>query len=196
MLKENIGNYQLSDEDLIVKYKSTMDSYYVGVLFERYMDIIFGISLKYLKNRHDAEDMMSTVFEKLLEVLKVKEVDLFKHWLFVLVKNQCVSKLRSAQTEHQRQQRYVDYVSHLKIGEDFAGAVDYDQLKEKEKSEEGVRAIMDSLPEKQRKCIEYFYFENRTYKEIAGLLNEAEGKVRSHIQNGRRNLKLMMVKGN
>jgi RNA polymerase sigma-70 factor (ECF subfamily) len=194
MLKKDSNQVQLSDEDLVLRYKSTMDNYYVGVLFERYADVIYGISLKYLKNRHDAQDMMSVIFEKLVNVLRVKEVDRFRNWLFVLVRNQCLSKLRTWQTEQQRKQRYEDYVSQLKAPEDFFGS-QVRNLRERESEEERMRAMLSSLPEKQRICIEYFYFEDRTYKEIATILDEQVGRIRSYIQNGRRNLKLKLTKG-
>jgi RNA polymerase sigma-70 factor (ECF subfamily) len=105
-----------------------------------------------------------------------------------------VSKLRTIQTEQNRQQRYAEYVDQLKIGEELFGA-QHVQLREKEDQEARIRSILGELPEKQRICVEYFYFGNKTYKEIADLLNEKVGKVRSHIQNGRRNLKLMLIKG-
>lgn len=190
MLKDDSSYAQLSDEELVQHYKNTFDGFYVGLLFERYVDVIFGISLKYLKNRQDAEDMLSSVFEKLTDVLKNKEVQTFRNWLFVLVKNQCVSQLRSVQSQQQRQKRYIDYISQLTAPEELMQV-----WKEEKKNDEEVRLkqVLAQIPRKQRRCIEYFYFEQKSYKEIAELMNETVGKIRSYIQNGRRNLKIMLT---
>jgi len=93
------GSYRQSDEELILLYRESRDNNYVGLLYERYAEVVFGIGLKYLKNRHDAEDMMTVVFEKLLIVLLEKDVDVFRNWLYVMVRNLCVSKLRTFKTE-------------------------------------------------------------------------------------------------
>ncbi len=191
MLKNEESSYQLSDEDIILQYKSTLDNHYVGVLYERYAHIIFGICLKYLKNRHDAEDVMVEIYEKLEITLIQKEVGKFRNWLFVMVKNYCVSKLRSLQTETKRRQSYKDYVKHLTLQEN-----DFTEIDENcTILEEGqLAALVATLPHKQKICVASFYFENKSYKDIAEYLGESVGKIRSYIQNGRRNLKLMLSK--
>ena len=188
MLKKKQSSYQLSDEDLVLQYKSTCDNYYVGQLFERYTDIIFGISLKYLKNRHEAEDNMVEIFEKLLSTLLTKEVGKFRNWLFVMVKNHCVSKLRSSQTEDKRKQKYKDYVSQLALADMVTEANVPDELKD-QIDKETLYDFISELPSMQKLCVEYFYFENKSYAQIADMLNEEVGRIRSYIQNGRRNLK-------
>lgn len=189
MPRDEKGYHQLSDEDLILHYKSTLDNQYVGLLFKRYSHVVYGISLKYLKHRQDAEDMMVTVFEKLLDVLVEKKVDTFRTWLFVLVRNQCISRLRSMKTEMQRKERYTEYLAQLKTPEHIFGD-DYVRMRDEE--EAVLMMIMKDLPAKQRICIQYFYFENKSYLQIAEILGEKVGKVRSYIQNGRRNLGKMM----
>lgn len=189
MLEKDQSNYQLSDEDIILQFRATLDNYYVGILFERYVHLIFGICLKYMKNRHDAEDVMFEIYEKLQKTIPQKDVGKFRNWLSVLVKNYCVSKLRSLQTESKRIQSYKDYVSHLNLQFD-----DNDHSAREIIPEEEIRSGMMQLPDLQKMCIEYFYFKNRSYLEIAEILNEEVGKIRSYIQNGRRNLKIILSK--
>ncbi len=188
MLKREQSSYQLSDEDLILQYKSTCDNYYVGQLFERYANIIYGISLKYLKDKHAAEDNMAEIFEKLLSKLLTKEVGKFRNWLFVMVKNHCVSKLRSSQTQDKRKQKYKEYVSQLFIA-DLNADVSIAEQDEFYVEQEMLHEFIESLPSMQKICISYFYFENKSYMQIAEILGESVGKIRSFIQNGRRNLK-------
>ena len=54
---------------------------------------------------------------------------------------------------------------------------------------EYLKDCMETLPDKQKNCIDLFYLQGKSYKEIAELRNEQIGKIRSFIQNGRRNLK-------
>ncbi|MEZ5008556.1 MAG: sigma-70 family RNA polymerase sigma factor [Chitinophagales bacterium] len=190
MLEKDQNSYQLSDEDIILQFKATLDNYYVGILFERYVHLIFGICLKYMKNRHDAEDVMVEIYEKLQHTIPYKDVGKFRNWLAVLVRNYCVSKLRSLQTESKRIQSYKEYVNHLNLNESGANeeqSINY-------VSEEKIKEAVMSLPHLQQVCIEYFYFDNKSYLEIALLLNEEVGKIRSYIQNGRRNLKIVLSK--
>lgn len=190
MLEKDKGNYQLSDEEVILQYKATHDNYYVGFLFERYVYLIFGICLKYLKNRQDAEDVMVEIYEKLQTTLLEKDVGKFRNWLSVLVKNYCVSKLRSLQTESKRIQSYKDYVNHLTLNSESEDG----SLSSNPVSEEEIKTALATLPNVQKICIEYFYFKNKSYLEIAGILKEEVGKIRSYIQNGRRNLKIELSK--
>lgn len=187
MLQQKSNSYLPSDEELVLSYKTTADNYYVGVLFERYTAIIFGICLKYFKNRQEAEDNMLEIYEKLETQLKVKEVDRFRNWLFVLVKNFCVSKLRSVQSLQKKKQAYENYVRHLNI--DSNESKDASVMVESEL----LNSLMQKLPQNQALCIDYFYFQNKTYKEIASIIDVDINKVRSYIQNGRRNLKKMIV---
>jgi len=187
------GSYRQSDEELILLYKETHENSHVGLLFERYADVVFGIGLKYLKNRHDAEDMMTVVFEKLLEILLEKEVDHFRNWLYVMVRNLCVSKLRSQKVDQQRQKRYAQYMASLKLPDQV---LTKEHLISREIEEAALMNFMRFLPANQRICIQYFYFENKSYKQIAGILGEPVGRIRSYIQNGRRNLGIMLSKDN
>jgi len=187
------GSYRQSDEELILLYRESRDNNYVGLLYERYAEVVFGIGLKYLKNRHDAEDMMTVVFEKLLIVLLEKDVDVFRNWLYVMVRNLCVSKLRTFKTEQQREKRYVQYLAALKLPEQILVK---EHLISREIEEAALMNKMRSLPANQRICIQYFYFENKSYKQIAGILGESVGKIRSYIQNGRRNLGILLSKDN
>ena len=49
---------------------------------------------------------------------------------------------------------------------------------------------IEKLKAEQKSCIQLFYFENKCYREIAERLYMEEKKVKSYIQNGKRNLKI------
>lgn len=189
MLKRQQSSYQLSDEEVILKYKVTSDNYYVGILYDRYASLIFGICLKYMKNRHDAEDMMVEIYEKLTIVLIKKDIEKFKNWLHIMVKNFCVSRLRSLQTASKRKEAYKNYIHLMNINVD-----EDDNGVSKTIDDKVLKEAIGQLPELQRICIELFYLNEKSYKEISEMLQKEIGKIRSYIQNGRRNLKIMLSK--
>lgn len=79
---------------MIESYQSTGEKSVLGILFKRYMPLVYGTCMKYLKDREAAKDMAMQVFEKLMKELKEKEVQNFKSWLYVLTRNECLMLLR------------------------------------------------------------------------------------------------------
>ena len=60
---------KLSDEDLILRFRKEEDPDFVGELFERYTDLAFLVSMKYMKDEEEAKDVVMQVFERLLKYL-------------------------------------------------------------------------------------------------------------------------------
>ena len=180
----------ISDEELIAKYRFSHDPIYVGDLFTRYTALVYGVSLKYLKNEADAEDMTMSIFEKLLLELKRFEVKCFSAWLHTLVKNQCMMEIRKRNTEIKKGELILideldnvenDKVVHLN-----------NDLTEDEAMFNNLNLGINTLSESQKKCIELFYIENKTYAEVSKLTGLSINLVKSNIQNGKRNLKLYL----
>ncbi len=59
-----------SDADLIIRYKQSGDLAVMGVLYDRYMSMVYGVCLKYLKDRDESKDAVMQLFEKLVETLE------------------------------------------------------------------------------------------------------------------------------
>ena len=68
----------------------------LGELYQRYMELVFGVCLKYLKDEEKAKDAVMSIFEELISKLKKHDVENFKSWLYTLSKNFCLMQLRSA----------------------------------------------------------------------------------------------------
>jgi RNA polymerase sigma-70 factor (ECF subfamily) len=56
-----------------------------------------------------------------------------------------------------------------------------------------VRAAMSILPPAERSAIQLAYFGGHTYREVAALLDEPEGTVKSRIRSGLRRLRTVLV---
>ncbi len=157
----------------------------LGDIYQRYMDLVYGVCLKYLKVPEDAQDAVINIFEELVIKLKKYEIDNFKGWLYQLAKNHCLMKLRSSKSHPVNVD--VDIV-HL------AENSHLDEVMDKENNLTAMENCIEQLPMEQKRVVEMFYLSEKCYKEIADATATDINKVRSFIQNGRRNLKICMEK--
>jgi RNA polymerase sigma factor (sigma-70 family) len=176
----------LTDDALLARYKATGDHQFVAALFQRYMDLIYGVCLKYLKHPENAQDSTLAIYEELCNKLLRHEVQNVKSWLYTLVKNHCLMRLRSAKVAPA-----TTFDLSLVQSEE---EVHLNEVLEKEASFQQLARCLDKLSAEQKKAIELFYLEGRCYNEIAEQTGLEWSQVRSFIQNGRRNLKLCMEK--
>ena len=80
--------------ELVERYRVTCDPVHLDALFERYSHLALGVSLRYLRNREDAEDAVMEIYEHLMTALLKHEVANFESWLFSVVANHCRMALR------------------------------------------------------------------------------------------------------
>ncbi len=177
------GN-QESDEKLIERFKLQDDSQSLAELFTRYSTLVYGVCLKYLKDRDDAKDAVMQIFEKLNTSLKVHHIDYFKSWLYTTVKNHCLMQLR-AQKKVFKQEIDPNFVES-----DMILHHDIDQGKEHDLTK--LELCIEKLNNGQRECVRLFYLEEKCYKDIVNSTGITLNKVKSHIQNGKRNLKICL----
>lgn len=174
------------DLQLVVLYKQTNDNNCVGVLFQRYTHLIFGVCLKYLKNEDDAQDASIQIFEKLLRDLKKYEIQQFKGWLHMVCKNFCLMQLRSKSTKlkHSKEMQK-DLMAIMESYEELHLVVENTKEIQLNQMEECIKG----LNSEQKLCVELFYLQEKSYIEVASITNFSMNNVKSYIQNGKRNLK-------
>jgi RNA polymerase sigma-70 factor (ECF subfamily) len=179
-------NQTQSDEALVALYQRTNQQDFLAQLFLRYSDLVYGTCLKYLSDPEKAKDATMNIYYELVKKLKNHEVANFKSWLYVLSKNHCLMELR-------KQKRHPVTVS----ASDFMQTEQFEHLEnvfDKEEQLQSLSICLDQLNESQKETVRLFYIENKCYQEIAALTGNDWNKVRSLIQNGRRNLKICMEK--
>lgn len=148
------------------------------------MDLVYGVSLKYLKQPEAAKDSVMQIFEELVLKLKKHEVTNFKSWLYQVAKNHCLMHLRTPR--------------NLKTVELNASVVQSDEnvhlngVLEKEENFNKLQFCLGKLSDDQRTIIQLFYLDGKCYNEIVDQTGFDWNQVRSFIQNGRRNLKNCM----
>ncbi len=174
-----------TDRELVAQYRNEGDMDALGEVYQRYMELVYGVCLKYMKEPEEAKDCVLNIFEELVTKLKKYEVDNFKGWLYQLSKNYCLMKIRS----DKKYPAHVDAdVMHLPEN------IHPDNEMKKEEDLGSMEYCIEQLPEDQKQAIQLFYLKEKCYKEIAETTNIDINKVRSFIQNGRRNLKICMEK--
>lgn len=178
------SNY--SDNDLINTFLEKDDNNIVGVLYERYGHLVLGLCIKYLKNKDEAQDAVIQIFTGLLKDLKKHKIEFFKSWLYVYSKNFCLMELRKRQSALKKELELKDNV-HLIM--DYSNP---EHLNEKEKQITLMEQALELLNSEQKKCIDLFYLKNKSYVEIVDITGYTANEVKSHIQNGKRNLKIKM----
>ncbi len=183
---KQIATPALPDDDLLEEYKNSGNQDALAALYLRYSDLVYGVCLKYLKDGETAKDAVMNIYQELVKKLLTNEVDNFKSWLYVVAKNHCLMQLRK-----EKKMIVVEFPHAVMQSEDFSHL---DSVLEKENDFKKLEECLQHLPKEQKQSIELFYLQNKCYNEIVAQTGLEWGKVRSLIQNGRRNLKICMEK--
>jgi len=178
-----------SDLELVTLFKESGNNSYFGELFKRYSHLVFGVCMKYFKDEDDSKDAVMQIFEKLPEDLKRHKITNFKGWLHSVAKNHCLMELRTKAARHEKDNELV---------KDFEIFMEYDSELHLEKEQElvNLEEAIKKLKEEQKVCIELFYLQEKSYLEVVKVTGYDMNKVKSCIQNGKRNLKILMIEQN
>jgi RNA polymerase sigma-70 factor (ECF subfamily) len=180
-----------TDEDLLGDFGNSGDLDILGELYARHMHLVYGVALKYLGDSDDARDATMQIFEKLVSELPGQEIRQFKSWLYVLTKNHCLMQIRAKKSGDRRLEGYKTEVEFME------SEVEMHPIDREDQSiDEALRECIDKLKAEQKECIEMFYYKKKCYREISDSLGMAEKKVKSFLQNGKRNLKLCLESKN
>lgn len=183
---KNIPDNTIDDNGLIELYKQAGDLTILGRLYQRYMDLVYGVCLKYLKDPEPAKDAVMQIFEELVSKVKKHDIENFRGWLHQVAKNHCLMQLRTP-----KNLKTVELKTELvQSGEN----VHLNGILEKEENFKKLEYCIGTLSNDQQVAIRLFYLEEKCYNEIVEITGQEWNQVRSFIQNGRRNLKLCMEK--
>jgi RNA polymerase sigma factor (sigma-70 family) len=175
-----------TDSELLVHFKESGELFSLSVLFSRYTSLVYGVALKYLKDRDDAKDAVMQIFEKLVLALRDHDVGNFKSWLYVMSRNHCLMQLRSKKS-NPTEPFPVNFMEN-------ATGLHLEEEPEMEQNLTKLEQCVKKLDGDQKQCVTLFFLQERCYKEITELTGFDLGKVKSYIQNGKRNLKICMEK--
>lgn len=175
---------KLSDEELLQAFRSTADNAWLGYLLQRYTALLFGVALKYLKNKAHAEDAVQQVFVKVLTHLPQEQILNFKGWLYILTRNHCLQQLRDKNMN--TGDSGLEYLAETET--------DNEEIRWQEHTLQQMNEAIAMLNEDQRRTIVLFYLEKCSYEQIIEKTGFTFMQVKSFIQNGKRNLKTILLK--
>ena len=175
----------MNDEKLIVQFRKSGDNQWLGVLLERYTMLLLGVGLKYLKDKARAQDAVQQVFIKAITHFPEGPIQNFKGWLYILMRNHCFGVLRTITYNASD-----EVLAHMPEPEQKTR----EELLEEESLREQLINVLGTLNEEQHTCIRLFYLERKSYKEIMEQTNFTFEQVKSFVQNGKRNLRIALLK--
>ncbi|MCB8994745.1 MAG: sigma-70 family RNA polymerase sigma factor [Bacteroidales bacterium] len=158
----------------------------LGELYSRYMHLVYGVCLKYLKNREESKDAVMQIFEKLVQDLPGYEIQNFKSWLYSVSKNFCLMQLRSEKSRDKKFDLWKNDPENFMESEEVSHPLDTDL------NAAALKDCIEKLKREQKLCVDLFYYQNKSYREISILEAVDEKKVKSLLQNAKRNLKICL----
>lgn len=131
------------------------------------------------------------IFEKLVDSVKTNSIDNFRPWLYAVCKNYCLMEIRKNKTKQK------DVIFSEKTLDSFMEfdfelhPLDNDDDNSKEDT---LTKCMEKLKSEHKTTVELFYFKKLTYDQISSSLDIEVKKVKSYLQNAKRNLKICIEK--
>jgi len=183
-----IDNHQHStDQELLEQFYNDHDNEWLGILLQRYTLLLLGVCMKYLKNEEEAKDSVQQVFLKVIQELHKYKVEYFKSWLYMVAKNHCLMKLRD------KQGKFTAEINDRQIAQPEE-ETDRQALLQNDHALELMGEALKELHAEQQQCVTLFYLQKKSYQQISEETGYSMLQVKSYIQNGKRNLKILIEK--
>ena len=177
----------IADPELLEQFYADYDNEWLGILLQRYTLLLLGVCMKYLKNEEEAKDSVQQIFLKVIQELHKYKVEYFKSWLYMVAKNHCLMKLR------ERQGKITAEIND-RLTAKPEEETDLQTLLQNEQTLELMEEALKELNPEQQQCVTLFYLQKKSYQEISEKTGYSMLQVKSYIQNGKRNLKILIEK--
>ncbi len=187
-MRQNQLYNELSDQELLQLYRIRQNKECLGILLQRYTLLLLGVCLKYLKNEETAKDAVQQIFTKVIIEAEKYPITHFKSWLYTVTRNHCFTQLRNKVYELPEE-------ALEKNGNHFSTQEDgQDQVIEKDKLLGQMEEALNEIQPNQRECVSLFYIEQKSYQQIHQITGYTLLQIKSYIQNGKRNIRLLLDK--
>jgi len=175
----------ITDNELLSNFNADGNQEWIGILLQRYTLLLLGVCMKYLKDESEAKDCVQQIFLKVLTEVPKYKIDYFKSWLYMVAKNHCLMRLRD------KTKNVKELTENTNIVQDETSKRD---LQENEQTYALLEEAIDQLNPEQRTCVMLFYLQKQSYQQVADKTGFSLMQVKSYIQNGKRNLKILLEK--
>ncbi len=174
----------ISDQELLEKFYRDRNNQWLGIVLQRYTLLLLGVCMKYLKNEEEAKDAVQHIFLKAITELGKYKVAYIKSWLYMVARNHCLMKLRDKNV----------FVSVEENTQLVSPETDQKEFEHKEITLTLLESSLEELNPEQKTCVTLFYLQKKSYQEIVDTTGYSLLQVKSYIQNGKRNLKILVEK--
>ena len=172
---------------MLEQFYADHNNEWLGILLQRYTLLLLGVSMKYLKNEEEAKDSVQQIFLKVIQELQKYKVEYFKSWLYMVAKNHCLMKLRERNGK-----------STVEVNDNITNKADEEAdrqvLLQNDHTLDLLELSLKELNPEQQQCVTLFYLQKKSYQEVSEETGFSMLQVKSYIQNGKRNLKLLIEK--
>jgi RNA polymerase sigma-70 factor (ECF subfamily) len=174
-----------TDQQLLDNFYADHNPEWLGILLPRYTLLLLGVCMKYVKNEDEAKDCVQQIFLKVITELNKYRVEFFKSWIYMVAKNHCLMKIRDGHGKMpvELTERHMFTTDEQK---------DVEQLLQNDRTIELMAESLKALSAEQQQCVTLFYLQKRSYQQISEVTGFTMMQVKSYIQNGKRNLRLMI----
>jgi len=150
-------------------------------IYAKFSPKMLSVCRQYIKDIHQAEDMMITAFMKVFVNLKnFEQKGSFEGWIRRIMVNECIS--------HIRVQKKVSFMEDENF---FEGS--FNNI-ESQFSVEDIQFLIDNLPDGYRMIFNLYAIEGYKHQEIASMLGISEGTSKSQLSHARKILKEQIIK--
>lgn len=174
----------ISDQELLEKFYRDKNNQWLGIVLQRYTLLLLGVCMKYLKNEEEAKDAVQHIFLKAITELGKYKVAYIKSWLYMVARNHCLMKLRDKNV----------FLSVEENTQLVSPETDQKEFEHKEITLTLLESSLEELNPEQKTCVTLFYLQKKSYQEIVDKTGYSLLQVKSYIQNGKRNLKILVEK--
>lgn len=175
----------ITDQELLERFYADHNNEWLGILLERYTLLLLGVCMKYLKNEDDAKDSVQQIFLKVIQELHKYKVEYFKSWIYMVAKNHCLMKLRDRNGK-------IAAELHDNLAASPQEETDRQSLQQSDLALDVMEEALKELNPEQQQCVTLFYLQKKSYQEVSEQTGYSMLQVKSYIQNGKRNLKILI----
>jgi RNA polymerase sigma factor (sigma-70 family) len=186
--KAQVNFTDLADELLVSRYLELHDKELIAVLFERYTHLVYGICLNFLQDSDHSKDAVMEIFESLFHKLSAHQISNFRNWLYSVTRNHCLMILRKNGSIKRAHDKYKVEANDSELPEFL------DEDDDLSLNKGMVISAVEQLNHEQGTCIRLMYIDDKSYRDISGITGYSMNEVKSHIQNGKRNIKNFLLK--
>ncbi|GAB4322244.1 MAG: sigma-70 family RNA polymerase sigma factor [Dehalococcoidia bacterium] len=187
------GAYAGLSDAALMGLVTARDADAFAAIYERYVDIVYSTALRVLGEEHMAEDVAQDVFVRLWRRPEafVAERGRFLSWILSVARNRAVDELRSQARRRRRETHAIstagdEYSTDVPCESDATNPLAAAELFD---AQVRVRSALCEIPLEQRRALELAYFRGLTQEEIATVLREPLGTIKTRIRLGMQKLR-------